>query len=91
MPDYFTTLRSKGLRKSFTIFRDTTFRNSNKTYDKNPRAVKYGTEIISLWAPKLWSAVPEEMFPLILTLRSTYAMTKSKLNELKIIMKMSGI
>ena len=35
------------------------FRSRSELYCRNPKTVKYGTEIISYLAPKIWSLVPE--------------------------------
>ena len=34
-------------------------RNAYEFYSRNPRTVKYGTETISYFAPKIWSVVPQ--------------------------------
>ena len=36
-------------------------RDKNELYSRNPKTVAYGTESVSLMAPKIWSIVPQEL------------------------------
>ena len=37
------------------------FQNENELYGRNPKTVTYGTESVSIMAPKVCSIVPQEL------------------------------
>ena len=36
-------------------------RDENELYNRNPKTVAYGTELVSFMAPKIWSIMPQDL------------------------------
>ena len=48
---------SNNIRRSFQGQRNNSIQN--KLYTRNPKKVRYGSEIISVLSPKIWALIPQ--------------------------------